>query len=273
MMIANECIHEVWKHEQEILDVVHKLCINNNLKYSLMFGSLLGAVRHGGFIPWDDDIDIIMPREDYEKLISLWPKEAPTGYLLQNKRTDSDFTQNFTKIRKDHTTFIQNEEEKKRKYHKGIFIDVFPADRVAPDCINRTFQYIANAINLLCARGYCSGNKGIIGGIEKIILNLPESLILKLYNNTEKYISRWNNNHKCKWYSPNTINVCRRYFTSDMFENIIMIRFNGAEYCCVRDYDKLLVIIYGNYLELPSVEERKWKHHPIVVDFENNYED
>lgn len=264
-------IKDVWKVEQEILDVVHRVCMNHGLKYSLVFGTLLGAVRHGGFIPWDDDIDIIMPRDDYERLISIWDQVAPQGYLLQNKRTDPDFTQNFTKIRKDNTTFIQSEEEMSKKYHTGIFIDIFPADRVAPTELGRKMQYLASAFNLLCARGYGSGKTGLIGVVERIVLSLPARMQLKIYHLTEQYIAKWGKSVGAEWYSPNTFNVCKRYFSPDLFENISSIEFSGKRYSCVGEYDGFLKKIYGDYMKLPPLEDRVWKHHPIMIDFEHNY--
>lgn len=266
-------IKEIWRAEQEILDVIHGVCQEHNLKYSLVFGTLLGAVRHGGFIPWDDDIDIIMPREDYERLILIWEDAAPKGYLLQNKRTDPDFTQNFTKIRKDNTTFIQDEFEKSKNYHTGIFVDIFPADRVAPEGLRRKVQYVASAFNLLCSRGYCSGTKGIVGLVEKIVLSLPEKCLLSIYNATEKYIAKWNGSCENLWYSPNTITVSKRYFSADLFEEMSVIAFNGKEYCCVKNTDAFLKSIYGDYMKLPPVEERVWKHHPLLIDFEHNFSD
>ena len=102
-------LRKVWDVELEILTQIDTFCRNNGLKYSLAYGTLLGAVRHGGFIPWDDDIDIIMPRKDYEYLIANW--DIP-GYIVQNKKTNDDFSQNFTKIRKDNTAYVQEEYEK-----------------------------------------------------------------------------------------------------------------------------------------------------------------
>lgn len=271
MQNIDDCIKEVWNVEQEILDVIHDICIEQELQYTLIFGTLLGAVRHGGFIPWDDDIDIMMPRKDYEKLISIWNDVAPKGYILQNKRTDSDFTQNFTKIRKDHTTFIQEECEKTKKYHTGIFVDIFPVDRVAPKGILRTVQYIASAVNLLTARGHSSGNKGLIGLIEKIILSLPKKMQLGMYHSTEKIIAYWDKKVNLLWYSPNTIEVCKRYFSSNMFVKMKIINFNSKEYLCANDTHELLTSIYGDYMKLPPEEDRFWKHHPIIVDFEHNY--
>lgn len=273
MQKPEDCISKVWEYEQDILDVIHKICTEHNLRYSLISGTLLGAVRHGGFIPWDDDIDIIMPRDDYEKLLNIWNDAAPAGYLLQNKRTEPDFTQNFTKIRKDNTAFIQDESEKTKKYHTGIFVDIFPADRVAPAGVRRKLQYIASAFNLLTARGYRSKSGGIIGIVERTVLSLPLKMQIKIYHRTESFISKWVDNTDALWYSPSTIDVCKRYFDSGLFEKMTTVKFNGKEYCCVQDADTLLSKMYGDYMKLPPEENRVWTHHPIVIDFEHNYAD
>ena len=90
--IPDQLQRQIWATEQEILDVIHQVCTEYGLRYSLAYGTLIGAVRHKGFIPWDDDIDLMMPREDYEKLLAIWNEAAPKGYILQNTRTDPDFT-------------------------------------------------------------------------------------------------------------------------------------------------------------------------------------
>ena len=108
MAVKELTLDEMKAVELGILKKFDSICKENGLEYSLAYGTMLGAIRHKGFIPWDDDIDIMMPREDYEKLLAVWDQSAPKEYILQNTRTDSDFTQNFTKIRKDHTTFLQD---------------------------------------------------------------------------------------------------------------------------------------------------------------------
>ena len=113
----------------EILRVIDRICKEHNLHYSLYAGSLLGAIRHKDFIPWDDDLDICMPREDYDRFIAIWQDAEHDGYILQNKENEPNFTQSFTKIRKDHTTFLQSECEA-GMYHTGIFVDIFPVDRL-----------------------------------------------------------------------------------------------------------------------------------------------
>ena len=132
--------NRIWNVEIEILDVFDKVCRDNNLKYSLAYGTLLGAVRHQGFIPWDDDIDVMMPRKDYDRLLEIWNSQVTNEYIIQNYKTDFDYTNNFSKIRKNHTTFLQSEDEKNKKYHKGLFIDVFPIDRVATNKLGRIVQ-------------------------------------------------------------------------------------------------------------------------------------
>lgn len=266
-------IEQVWEVEQEILDVVHKICMENKLRYSLAYGTLIGAVRHKGFIPWDDDIDLIMPREDYEKLLTIWDQVAPSGYLLQNVRIDPDFTQSFTKIRKDHTTFLQEEFERERHYHKGVFVDIFPGDRVAPGRVSRKLQYVACAVNLLYNRGHTSGSGGIIGMIERILLNVPKRWYPKRRAAAERYIRRWNGDHSLAFFFPSTIDSSRVFYAPDLFENMGTVLFNGKTYQCVSAPEVFLQTQYGDYMQLPPVEERVWKHHPIIIDFEHNYEE
>ncbi|MCI7135723.1 MAG: LicD family protein [Candidatus Limivicinus sp.] len=266
-------IQQVWATEQEILDVIHKVCTENGLRYSLAYGTLIGAVRHKGFIPWDDDIDLMMPREDYEKLLAIWDQAAPKGYILQNVRTDPDFTQSFTKIRKDHTTFLQFEFEREKQYHKGVFVDIFPGDRVAPGKLGRKTQYIACAVNLLYNRGHASGSGGMVGMVEKFLLKAPKEKYAKRREAAETWIRRWNGNDSALYVFPSTIECSRRYYPADLFENMRTIEFSSKTYQCVSDPDTVLRIDYGDYMQLPPVEERVWKHHPIVIDFEQNYEE
>ncbi len=258
-------LSELWNVELEILDQIDSFCRSNGLKYSLAYGTLLGAVRHGGFIPWDDDIDVIMPRADYEFLLSNW--NVP-GFILQNKRTNNDFDQNFTKIRKDHTAFIQDEHEKNVSYHTGIFVDIFPGDRVAPKGKARQQQFFYCALNLLYTREFTSGTKSSI--IEKILLSLPRKLRLEILKTSEKKIQAWNRFDN-QYFFPSTIKDAKVYFAPDLFDKMIDIPFEGKKYMCINDYDAYLRNCYGNYMCLPPEEERVLKHHPVFIDTESNY--
>lgn len=262
----------LWDTEQEILDVIHEVCEKHNLRYSLAWGTLIGAIRHQGFIPWDDDVDIMMPREDYDKLMELWPSLGLSDYIMEDYHTDNGYVNNFAKVRKNHTTFLQDEAERERGHHKGVFVDIFPGDRRAPGKVSGIIQYIACAINLLYSRGYTSGSVGMIGKVERILLKTNRKNYFKRKLKAEKWMTRWNSCNT-EFIFPCTIQCCRQFYPADLFEELIDVPFNGKQYKSVRKYDEYLRISYGNYMEFPPEEERVWKHHPIIVDFEHNYEE
>ncbi len=275
--MTNDCyddkLNDVWAAELDILDAIDTFCRKHDLRYSIAYGTMLGAVRHGGFIPWDDDIDIIMPRKDYEQLKELWDIDKPAGFILQNKFTNWDFTQNFTKIRKDHTTFIHNEWEKHVSYHTGVFIDVFPGDRVAPGKLSRKLQLLASAINLLYSRGYTSKSSGFRDVVERFFLCLPEKMKKNLYKKTNSYIQKHNRLEKQPLFFPNTMEWAYRQYPADMFDDLKDIDFAGHRYMCVSDTDKILKLDYGDYMTLPPIEDRVLKHHPIIMDTEHNLDE
>ena len=264
---------QLWITEQEILDVIDKVCVENGLRYSLGYGTLLGAVRHGGFIPWDDDIDVMMPREDYERLIKIWPSAAPGGYLLETERMFDDYVNNFLKIRKDHTTYLQFESERKTSHHTGIFVDIFPADRRAPGPISRRLQKICFAVNLLYNRGYAQKG-GRTAFVQRLLLSfVPKQYHRRLSNWAGEKSRKWTDNTTCELVFPCTIRDCSRFYPADLFNHLEKIPFNGKEYCAFRERDLFLRTRYGDYMELPPEDERVWKHYPILVDFQRNYEE
>lgn len=273
MAFDDKIIHQVWAVEQEILDVIDDVCKRNNLRYSLFYGTLIGAIRHKGFIPWDDDIDIAMPREDYEKLLSIWESQAPAGYLLQTSRNSRDNPNNFAKIRKDNTTYLQTWSEAKRGYHKGIFVDVFPADRTAPGKLSGKLQYVACAVNLLYSRGYKSGSGGIIDKIETVLLKTDRKNYAPRRDAAERYLRKWNGKVHTPYICACTIGSCKDYFSADIFEKMGTIEFQGKEYPCVSNPGATLTAVYGDYMQFPPEEERVWHHHPLVIDFYRNFED
>ena len=266
-------ITSVWKVEQEILNVVQEICETHGLRYSLAYGTLLGAVRHKGFIPWDDDIDIMMPREDYDRLLAIWNDVAPAGYILMNGNTVVDLSDNFSKIVKDKTIFLQREGDRCKDLHKGIFVDIFPADRRAPGKFGRALQYCACAANLLYSRGYTSKSGGIIGLAEKVLLLVPRAYHRNLRSKTQRFVSRWNDCVQSPYIFPCTIREFGKNYTADLFDNFDWIEFCGKKYKCTARWDSYLTLCYGDYMQLPPEEDRVWKHHPILIDLNHNYEE
>ncbi len=273
-MNNEETLKEVKKTELNILSTVDDFCRKNNIKYSLAYGTLLGAVRHKGFIPWDDDIDIWMTRKNYNKFIKTWEQNPVQGYILQNTDLEEDFSQNFTKIRKDNTAFIQTEEEKTTNYHKGIFIDIFPLDRVAKTPSKIAVQKFYAMLTMLFYRKYAPPTeKGLKKYISKFFLRIvPKSKYENARKHFENRYLSLSGDVDCSWLSNSTYRDLSIYYDSDMMDDYTFLQFEGRNFMSVSNWDHALKMQYGDYMQLPPEKDRVWKHHPIFIDLKNNYE-
>lgn len=258
----------------EILKVFDKFCREHDLKYSLYAGSLLGAVRHKGFIPWDDDLDVCMERSEYDRFVALWEQSPPEGYILQNKENTPAYWQSFSKIRKNHTTFLQEEREA-GKYHTGIFLDIFPLDRLPDDKLNRAFYKWHCMKYQLLTREFVPPKAGTLVrlGSSVILACIPKSRREKVRQNTLKKVSRYNSQRDLEVAAIETMASLRKPFAPDMLDAYIYLPFEDGEFMCFAGWDDHLRRKFGDYMQLPPVEERAWRHHPIVIDFEHNYEE
>ena len=138
-IIDTATLHRLHNVELEIMDEIHRICTKNNISYFLDSGSALGAIRHGGFIPWDDDMDIGLLREDYNRFIEIAKKELSDGFALQTFQNDANYYKLSAKIHKI-GTFYPEEDAEDYKY-QCIFVDVFPFD-FAPDDIKKCLKKI-----------------------------------------------------------------------------------------------------------------------------------
>lgn len=267
-----ETLHRLWEVQIEILDVIHDFCQKHQIKYSIAYGTLLGAVRHKGFIPWDDDIDIMMLREDYERFRTLWLENPPDGYVLVDDALYTEYHENFMKVRKRNTTFIQFESEYKTKeLPLGIFVDIFALDRVAPEGLARKKQYFSGLVNMLYTRGHASGKGGIFGIVEKTLLALPQKKKARLKTKSQHSIQKWNSNSDNQLVSFCTFSDASVYFPSNMMEQVVKLPFCNKEFFAVKDYDHVLKLYFGDYMQLPP-EDQRASHYPLLLDFEKEYE-
>jgi lipopolysaccharide cholinephosphotransferase len=257
-----EMLNQLHKIEIEILDEVVRICEKHSLSYFLIGGTLLGAIRHKGFIPWDDDIDIGMPRSDYNKFVKICKTELGSDYYLQSSETDITFWLRFAKIHKNNTVFIDNYNFLvKEKDHTGIFIDIFPYDYTVK---NTNIQKIQSAIIhkietfIWIKRGNQTNKKFFIKLLSKLTpyktLHFVQNFIMFFFGKRSPCMTNWCNNET----SP-----------SDFIKNLIKVEFEKKMYNAFNQYDSYLTQTYGNYMQLPPIEDRQ-THTPSKISFDTN---
>lgn len=256
-----------------ILQIVDAFCKREGIHYSLYAGTLLGAVRHQGFIPWDDDLDICMERAEYNRFLKAWKDSPPEGFILQNKENTPGFTQSFSKIRKEHTTFLQYEWEA-AKYHSGIFIDVFPLDRMPLRKTDRLLFQWRCMQYLLLTREFLPPKGSIVQKIISLFVLFAVPLDKRAARRGVllNQITADKDQHN-PTVGIETLATIKTPLPSQLFDEYVFLPFEDGQYMCFARWDEYLTAKFGDYMTLPPEEERTWKHHPIILDFEHDYEE
>ncbi len=244
---------------------VKRICEKHNLKFTLAYGSMLGAVRHKGFIPWDDDLDIAMLRSDYEKFIDICKSDLDNQYILCTTETDENYGNYFAQLRIKDTVYGQKICEN-ADVEKGIFIDIFPFDFCSE---NKMVQYIQFnffkmlKIAFLTKNNYKISKHQILQKIVKAFCYfLSSDLIIKMMNKIA--LKRKEGKLICNFAGPYKSRECmpRSYF--DFFE---LCKFENQLLPILSDSKKVLTQWYGDYMILPPPEKRENRHEIIKVDF------
>ena len=251
----------------ELLEEFDRVCRKNNIRYILFAGSALGAVRHQGFIPWDDDVDVALLREDYNKLIKLNPAEWNAAYYLQREYSDH-WPLHFSKLRKNNTTCLEKYHPKDTMAHQGIYIDIFPIDNASENAWVRRMQFIAS--KFVVAKSFAKRGYETHSFVKKIALALSRLMPLKPFYNlvTLKQRTDTSTVHS---FLGGAIKYTKGFFAREWFTQTIELPFECLKLPVSKHYHDLLTMQYGDYMTLPSEEERRSKVHAILVDTEKNY--
>lgn len=253
-------IEEAKKLELDILDFIDSFCKEHSINYCINYGTLIGAIRHKGFIPWDDDIDLSMTRENYEKFIQLF-SEKQSRYKLLSLETDDQYFNNFIKIVDPTTKIIDTRNTK--TYDSGVFIDIFPMDtfndsKVVDIC------YKLESFKLLSF----SKHKNIVYGDSKLkdLIRTLFWLLLRpvsprfFANQIEKQIQKYRvENGEYIAFIPSKAKE-KEIFPRDMFDELIKTPFEHLVLPAPKHFDAVLKQFYDDYMTVPPKEKQIYIH-------------
>ena len=271
----NETLRKVQLAQLEIGKEIKRVCDENGIKYFLDSGTLLGAIRHKGFIPWDDDMDMGMLREDYERFIEIAPKELKPEYFLQTWKTDKSYPYAFAKIRKG-TVFIEAVSQKTNA-HNEIFVDVFPYDIYPDDETVRT--KLTKKIMLLKYSLWMKDgmtpwlrHKSVLDRLlvkakyvphyfyalthsrDAMIAEYEKLMPMHNAETSKYYVEQSGGTPFGKWIIP-----------TECFKDFIEVKFEDTMFLVPEKYDLYLKTVYGDYMQLPPVEKRGNWHQIVEV--------
>ncbi len=258
--ITLEKLHET---ELKILDEIVRICENNGITYYLAGGSVLGAIRHKGIIPWDDDIDVMMPRADFDKFAKACEKELSSEYFYQSSETDPHYHHIFAKVRKNNTEFIEAGVQDIGQ-HNGIFVDIFPLDNARAQQGKQTKRAMwANKMEFLM-RVKDKETKGRF--FDRILVKF---ISFKSLRKMQKRFMTADNKKDCEFYVNygSQYGVKKQTMPKSIYAPPVKVEFEGRSCCVPKEYDEFLKRLYGeNYMQLPP-EEKRVTHNPIKISF------
>lgn len=277
MEISKELFESLKKCELDILSAFIDACGKLGLRYFVLQGTLLGAVRHHGFIPWDDDIDVGMMREDFEVFIKKAQDLLPDDLFIQTHETDPEYIQPFAKIRNSNTTFIETTASKLNINH-GIYIDVFPLDYYPDGALSRAMLGINKAlVKYRLRKLYYTSDEdaplpkkcaiSALGGAATVLWKDPEDAVKK----RERIITKTQKgkkliNHGSPWGR-------HEIFNAEWTAGDVKLEFEGLTVNAMSGYHEYLTRVYGNYMELPPEDKRIPHHYADVIDPAASYKE
>ncbi len=274
-LYSSDDIKKIQEIELESLKVFSEVCEKLNIRFFLYGGSLLGAVKYNGFVPWDDDLDVALLRDDYEKLIQQGPSLFPAEYELQHPSLNKVMPYTYAKLRRSGTTMVEYENHKLKMNH-GVYFDIYPIDNMPDDEEEylKLQQKTAKLTKLFLLRQnrYLGTPlttpklvvKAIVKGASSFVLRLiPHKLFISELNKTMTKYNTQKTSRQGNYFFPNPVN----YF--DGIDPPVKISFEGTEMFIPKGYMVNLQNRYGDISVLPP-EDKRIGHKPYILDLGGN---
>ena len=266
-----ELLRKVQLVQLEIAREVKRVCDEYEIPYFLCFGTVLGAVRHQGFIPWDDDLDIGMTREHYERFLEIAPKALEPEYYLHTWHVDPEYALPFAKVRKRGTLYLEGKSTRLKE--NGFYIDIFPFDYLPADPAQKAAldKKLLDLFRTKLMKSHYTPwmeNGKIIWKkrIGYVYYQMKAALTTheKLISEYESLVASFPENEAVYWQDPA---MRLRSLKRSWCEELTQLPFEGENFSVSAKYDEMLTAIYGNYMQLPPEDQRENRHQIEAVDF------
>lgn len=267
-----EELRKLHAHLLSALLEVDRICRAHGIKYFITGGTMLGAVRHKGFIPWDDDLDVGLRRDEYEKFLSAAKDELDDGFFLQTNRTDPEYSLPYCKLRVNGTKFM-NVGDRRQNIHHGAFIDVFPMDAAPAGKLARLAH--GNTVYFLKMALLARSRFDPQGTVSGSRMPLFKALRLLLRPFRLGTLMRWTERAMRMFGGRRTgwaVNLCGTYgykrevVPVAFLEEYVLVPFEGHEVYTMKNWDAYLTQIYGNYMQPPPEDKRSTGHEPVELE-------
>lgn len=272
-MDASQSVKQVQQKILEVMKYIDKLCHDNGIVYYIMGGTALGAVRHGGFIPWDDDLDIFMTPSEYEKFKKVFEAEDSSLFVLQEWRITPDYLE-YAKVRMNGTTFIEEAFKDRKDLHQGIYVDIMILHKVPESKFIQKLVYYESKFVTLYALSQRNWKPKSTS--QKLVLNslklMPCKLMAKcFYRRIYKYDDMKTNFKYCYWITPAKFRS--GLFDSSFFSDPVDIPFEDTVLQGSKKIKEYLEYRYGDYMKLPSKEAQQAAVHAMLFDVNRDYKE
>ncbi len=270
------CPRTLQSVELELLKALIHCCDELGLKYYLIGGTLLGAVRHHGFIPWDDDIDVGMPRADYELFLHNAQPLLPEYYFVQCRDTDPELLISFAKLRDSRTTFIESSTRHRRINH-GVYIDIFPLDNYPETAWKQSvFDFRLRMLSLRIRSAFALREENKKNAVIEFGMKAASALMSIRYPKAEDALEAREKLYRSVAHSSLLANLGgawgkKEIAPAEWFGEGVKGMFEGLRTRLPSEYDKWLKQVYGDYLQLPPPEKRVVHHYTDVIDLDRSY--